>query len=113
MKTPEQSDNSALGTTADVQTWNVWFAAIVGTLLLVIIVLAVSVLVFQKLNTEAAANAAEPVLELQTLLAAQRAKLEGQAAGPSGKPGLSIERAMQLVVEEASAAPAQEAPHAK
>lgn len=113
MKTPDEAERSAVGTTADVQTSSVWFAGVVGTLLVTIVVLAVSVLAFRKLNTEAAANTAEPVLDLQRLLAAQHAKLEGQAGGPVGKPRLSIERAMQLVVEDSSAPLKQEPPHAK
>jgi hypothetical protein len=110
LKTPDPSENPTLGTTADVRTSSVWFAGIVGALLVVIVVLAVSVLVFQRLNAEAATEAAEPVPELQALWAAQRAKLEGR--GP-GKPGLSIERAMQLVTQDISLQPPEGSPHAK
>ena len=88
----------------DINNTNVVFAGLIGTLIVTVLVLALSVLFYHQANQQAAADAdAVQSPELVSLLQTQRDILEGKAADADHKTHMPIERAMELVVADLAA----------
>ena len=106
-----------MSTRDDINNSNVFFAGLIGTLIVADLVLLLSVLFFHVTNQQAAADADVKSPELVSLWESQRAILSGKAPDAEHKTHLPIERAMQLVVKELAtdggSAHAEEKSHAK
>jgi hypothetical protein len=112
LKTSDCSRQPEASPAGDASLGGVLFVGAASLLALVIFVLAVSALTLQMVNAKDTSIAAQSVPELDAVLAAQRTKLSGKAA-TAGRPGMSIERAMQLVVDELAVQALQEPRHDK